>query len=184
MARRLLNKFAWTKALRGADLTNAEYRVVVNLSTWADADLSNAYPSLAALCAASQVSVATGKKALKTLIAKGWVVLVEPGGNQYFKGKANVYALTVPDTAAATSMPRAEGDKPVGPFDEPQGGNWLAPLAQSEGGNRDAQGGKPFSEGDKSVLREGDKPVTPPPGSNTRSSDQGISPGGQRRCVG
>lgn len=161
MARRSLNKFAWMKALRGADLTHAEYRVVVNLSTWADADLSNAFPGLAALCVAARVSVPTARKALKSLAEKGWLVLVEPGGNQYFKGKANVYALTVPETAAGTSAPTAEGGRSVGSLDEPEGVDWFTPLAQSEGGDWNSQGGKPFSEGGNCVSGEGGKPVIP-----------------------
>ncbi|MBF6330260.1 MarR family winged helix-turn-helix transcriptional regulator [Nocardia transvalensis] len=152
MTGRSLNKFAWMEALRGADLSHAEYRILLNLSTWANGDLTNAYPGMKALAEAAQVSPPTLKKALRTLTAKGWIVLVDPGGNQYWKGKANVYSLAVPKGVTGLSPSGSQGGKPF-----------------SEGGNS-------VSEGGKSAPGEGDNSVIPHqellPGDSTNASDQ------------
>lgn len=134
---RALNKFTWMEALRGADLTHAEYRVLLNLSTWANGDLGNAYPGVSALCEAAQVSLPTAKKALKSLTAKGWIVLTERGGNQFWKGKANVYSLAIPK-GAAQSLP-----------------------SSSQGGKPFTEGGTSVSEGGNSAPREGASSLTP-----------------------
>lgn len=140
-----MDKFAWTKALRGAEgLTHAEFRVLVILSTYTDANLGNAFPGRQQLFDAACVSMPTGKKALKSLIEKGWVVLVEEGGNQHWKGKANVYAVTVPK--GVSHLP------PSGQSDVPDG---------TEGGNSLSEGGKPFSEGGKSVTPHQDLSSNP-----------------------
>ncbi|MDV8065536.1 hypothetical protein R4P64_03360 [Rhodococcus sp. IEGM 1366] len=138
MSGRSLNKFAWMEALRGADLTHAEYRVLLNLSTFARGDLTNAHPGLPKLCEAAGVSVPTAKKALRVLVAKGWLVLTEEGGNKHWKGKANVYSLSIP-----------------------KGVSDLPPWGAEKGENRDHEGGKPFSEGDKSAPPEGGNSLTP-----------------------
>ncbi|MBF6328511.1 GntR family transcriptional regulator [Nocardia transvalensis] len=151
-----MNKFAWLEALRGVDLTHAEYRVAVNLSTWANGDLTNAYPGKEALAEAAGVSMPTLKKALRSLTEKGWVVLVERGGNQYWKGKANVYSLTVP-----------------------KGANGLPPSS-SQGGKPFSQGGSSVSEGGKSAPGEGGKPVAPhqviEPSPSINAFHQGAAP--------
>ncbi len=106
-----LNKFTWMEALRGADLTHAEYRVLLNLSTFANGDLTNAFPGLPRLCESSRVSVPTAKKALRKLIEQGWIVLTEEGGNQHWKGKANVYSMTLPK--GVTHLPPSPENKGV-----------------------------------------------------------------------
>lgn len=126
-----LNKFAWLEALRGADLTHAEYRVAVNLSTYARADLTNARPSLSTLCSAAHVSTPTAKKALRRLAGLGWIVLTAQGGNANGFGKANCYRLTIP-----------KGVNGVPPSGRDKGVNDLPP----KGVNGFQEGGKPFSE--------------------------------------
>ncbi len=138
MAGRSLNKFAWMEALRGADLTHAEYRVLLNLSTFARGDLTNAHPGLPRLCEAAAVSMPTAKKALRDLVTKGWLVLTEEGGNKHGKGKANVYALSIP-----------------------KGISHLPPWGAPKGVNREREGGKSFSEGGKSAPPEGGNSLTP-----------------------
>ncbi|MCQ4120444.1 helix-turn-helix domain-containing protein [Rhodococcus tibetensis] len=156
MPRQSLNKFAFYEALRGADLTHAEYRVLVNLSTFANGDLTNAHPGLPRLCEAAGVSLPTAKKALRNLTEKGWLVLTDPGGNAHWKGKANVYALLIP-----------------------KGVTELAPSGSPKGVNDFQEGGKPFSEGGKSAPFEGGNSLTPHqkelPGPYTRELDQGSS---------
>ncbi|UZF45369.1 helix-turn-helix domain-containing protein [Rhodococcus rhodochrous] len=131
MAGGSLNKFAWLEALRGADLTHAEYRVAVNLSTYARADLTNAHPSLATLCSAAHVSVPTAKKALRRLAGAGWIVLTAQGGNAQGFGKANCYSLTFP-----------KGVNGLPPLEQGKGVTDLPPKGVS--GFR--EGGKPLSE--------------------------------------
>ncbi|NLE82382.1 MAG: helix-turn-helix domain-containing protein [Rhodococcus sp.] len=141
-------KFEWMEALRGADLSHAEYRVLLNLSTYANSDLTNAYPSRATLCADSGVSGPTAKKALRRLVEKGWLVLTEQGGNQHWKGKANVYSLSIPK--GVTQLP-------------PSG---------VEGGNSFSEGGKSTPpEGGNSVTPH-QKEL---PGDNTSGSEEGVS---------
>ncbi len=91
-----LTKLLWQKRLRGADLTPVEYMVLLTLSTYADRALMRAHPGWTRLAADTHLDVRTIKKAVRTLMAKGYVQLVQPGGNQYGKGTANDYRLTLP----------------------------------------------------------------------------------------
>lgn len=109
-----LTKLQWQKRLRGADLTNTEYRVLMTICSYTDKTLGNAHPGWARIVADSCITEKTAKKAVVALVAKGWLRLVEAGGNQYGKGRANVYALAVPlSTRGAAAAPlRADGDDP------------------------------------------------------------------------
>ncbi|MBH0118028.1 hypothetical protein I0Q12_00155 [Rhodococcus sp. CX] len=138
MSGRSLNKFAWLEALRGAELTHAEYRVLVNLSTYARGDLTNAHPGLTRLAVDAHVTEGTAKKALRSLVAKGWLVLTDPGGNAYWRGKANVYALSIP-----------------------KGVTELPPWGEEKGVNRHTEGGQSGTEGGQSTPSEGGHSVTP-----------------------
>lgn len=91
-----LTKLLWQKRLRGADLTPVEYMVLLTLSTYADKALMNAHPGWVRLAADTRLDVRTIKKAVRSLTAKGYVQLIQPGGNQYGKGVANAYRLTLP----------------------------------------------------------------------------------------
>lgn len=91
------SKFEWMKALRGADLTHAEYRVLITISTYTNAAGGNAFPGFETIVRDSCTAPKTVKRALRTLQEKGWLVLVEEGGNKHWKGKANVYAIRTPD---------------------------------------------------------------------------------------
>ncbi|MGN8245281.1 hypothetical protein ACTHAM_002400 [Cellulomonas soli] len=91
-----LTKLQWQKRLRGADITNTEYRILMTICSYTDKSLSNAHPGWARIVADSCITEKTAKKAVFSLMVKGWLRLVEAGGNQYGKGRANVYALAVP----------------------------------------------------------------------------------------
>lgn len=93
-----VHKFAWEKALRGADLTHTEAHVLWMLSTWASGDLTNAKCALETLCGAARVDVKTGRNALRSLERKGLVEVTTPGGG---RGKPTVYALTLPPDGGA-----------------------------------------------------------------------------------
>ncbi|MBX9147750.1 helix-turn-helix domain-containing protein [Rhodococcus qingshengii] len=107
MSDRPMNKFAWMEAIRGADLTHAEYRVLLNLSTFARGDLTNARPSLKTLCAAARVTDKTAKKSIRTLIEKGWIVRTHEGGRG--TGRTNVFTLAVPKLLGGTECPPESG---------------------------------------------------------------------------
>ncbi|WP_371829876.1 helix-turn-helix domain-containing protein [Rhodococcoides yunnanense] len=89
-------KLQWFTELRGADLTHAEFRVVTILATYTDAQMDNAFPGLNKLATEARVRVNTAREALKSLQSKGWIRLTQEGGNQYGKGRANVWSLTIP----------------------------------------------------------------------------------------
>lgn len=86
-------KLDWMKELRGADLSHAEFRVLVVILTYTNASRDNAFPGLKQIVAGSCVTEKTARTAIKSLTAKGWLVLLDEGGNQHWKGKANVYAV-------------------------------------------------------------------------------------------
>ena len=152
-----MSKLGWQKSTRYAtDLTHAEFRVLTILVTFTDENLGNAFPGQDRLFEAACVSVPTGKKALKSLIEKGWIVLVEEGGNQHWKGKANVYAVTTPK--GASELP---------PSDIPKGANGLPPSPIPKGVSEFQEGGKSGPQGGKSL--------TPHQVINTRSSTSGPS---------
>lgn len=135
-----MDKFAWLRSLRGADLTHAEFRVLVNLCTYADADSGQAYPSNSTLAEASAVNpkVLT-RDLIPALRQKGWIRLVAPGGNQNGRGRANVWKL---------SFPHAVKGVPHVPPSPSQGGTSRTPLGSNEGGtSRTARGYLTYPEG-------------------------------------
>lgn len=106
-----MDYFAFEEALRKAsDLTHAEFRVLVNLSTYADADLGNAAPGDERLFAAACVSPSVGKRALRGLRTKGWLQLIAVGANQRQAGKPNTYRLTIPHRINGPSSPLPGSD--------------------------------------------------------------------------
>ncbi|WP_324650991.1 helix-turn-helix domain-containing protein [Georgenia sp. H159] len=91
-----MTKLGWQKALRGADLTPTEYMVLSTLATYTDRHMQNAHPGWTRLVADTHLDLRTIKRAATSLIDKGYLILVEAGGNQVRKGAANVYAVTLP----------------------------------------------------------------------------------------
>lgn len=106
-----MTKLGWQKALRGADLTPTEYMVLLTISTYADKHLKHAHPGWNRLVNDTQLDVRTIKKAVSSLIEKEYLVLAVPGGNQYRKGQANEYHLTLP--ASTTPSPRGTPNDPL-----------------------------------------------------------------------
>lgn len=146
-------KLQWFTALRGADLTNAEFRVAVILATFTDASMGNAFPGWTKLSAASAVTENTAKNAIKSLQRKGWVRLTEVGGNQIGKGRANVYAVCFPDDKGVTQCP---------PSRRPKGVTQRPPLSRDvTEGNGAAEGGQSAEEGGQSTTSEGGHSLTP-----------------------
>ncbi|WP_156442345.1 helix-turn-helix domain-containing protein [Mycobacterium sp. IS-1556] len=90
-------KYAYLEALRDADLTHTEYRVLVNLLTYADADGTNAYPSIAMLVDDCLLSERQVQRCLRRLCESGWIRVASPGGRiRGGRGKATEYVLTTP----------------------------------------------------------------------------------------
>lgn len=124
----MLSKLEWQKTLRGAsDLSLAEYRVLMTLSTYADAQLENARPGLARLVDDTCLNEKSVKKALSGLVGKSYITLTEPGGNQHGKGRANTFRLLPRPLRGVASTPLPSSVDlstrgPAGtPLDDPQG---------------------------------------------------------------
>lgn len=120
------SKLTWHKKTRGADLSHAEYRVLMILFSYSDEKGRNIRPGKDRIVKESRASEPTVRKALHELIRTGWIVLTEEGGNQHGKGKANVYALSTPvERLGRTDTDDTDGAtvdaKGVNGFDE--GGN-------------------------------------------------------------
>ncbi|NIL74421.1 hypothetical protein RhoFasB10_00505 [Rhodococcus sp. B10] len=139
------SKLRWYTSLRNADLTNAEFRVLVVLSTFTDGSMGNAFPGLRVLAEQSCVSEQTTKHALRSLRLKGWIELSERGGNQVGKGRANVWRLLPRELKGATGLP---------PSFIPKGVAHLPPSDIPKGGNSSPEGGK-------SLTPQGGKSLTP-----------------------
>jgi hypothetical protein len=90
------SKLDWLKSLRGADLTPAEFRIIVLLTSYSNADRENAHPGVERLVADSGLSTRTVQYSLKSLVAKGAIAVTQDGGNQTFKGAATVYQILTP----------------------------------------------------------------------------------------
>lgn len=89
------SKFEWLGALRAADLTHAEFRVLVVVSTYTDANGCGAYPGRDRIAVEANVSRTTAREALKSLIAKGWLSVIRPESG-HFRGRADVYEIHIP----------------------------------------------------------------------------------------
>lgn len=84
------------KSLRGADLTAAEAYVLVLLVSYSNAGRENAYPGVARLAADSGIDKRRVQRILRSLEAKGAIVVTQDGGNQVFKGAATTYKILTP----------------------------------------------------------------------------------------
>lgn len=94
----------------GADLSNAEFRVLVVLGTYSNARSANAHPALSRLVAETGCSKSTVWAALKRLEELGYIEKIKQGGNQVRRGVANVYRLKDPHAATPQGFDeRTEG---------------------------------------------------------------------------
>jgi hypothetical protein len=102
-------KLTWFKSLAGADLTNAEFRILVLLANYSGANLEEARPSVATLVKDSGLSESHVHNVLKSLLAKKAVT--QEGGNKVFKGAVNVYKiLTPPQRPKGATQSTLQGD--------------------------------------------------------------------------
>lgn len=87
------SKLSWLKSLRGVGVSSTQYLVLVTISTYTDKNGLNAHPGWVRLQSDTGLQLNTIKKAVKVLLSKRLLILSEEGGNQHWKGKANVYEL-------------------------------------------------------------------------------------------
>lgn len=102
------SKLAWMKELRGADLTHAEFRVLLTVASYTDAHGRNAYPGQDRIAADAVVRPNTARDALKSLIAKGWLTVADSTGGKYGRGRAAVYELSTPTLKGSVTDPLSE----------------------------------------------------------------------------
>lgn len=90
-------KFTWHKKLGGQNqLSGTEYRVLMVFFDHSGSDGTRAFPSLEEVQGEACVSESTAKRAIRTLVALGWLVLTKRGGKRNGVKFANVYRLAVP----------------------------------------------------------------------------------------
>ena len=87
------SKLSWLKRLRGAGLNDAEFRVLVVLSTYTDKEGSHAFPGNTRLAEECGMQPRSIQRILARLESKGWIVQHQRGGNEYGRGRANVWNL-------------------------------------------------------------------------------------------
>ncbi|NKZ88804.1 hypothetical protein GS966_02530 [Rhodococcus hoagii] len=174
MTNESVSKLEWLAGLRGADLTHAEFRVLVTLFTYTDASLSNAYPSKATLAEAAKVTPRTLAASLRTLQKKGLARIARQGGNQYGKGTANVWELLphscskgvpdVPPSIRPKGVPDVPPSRAEGGPSVPAKG---VPEYRSRGSLSDPPSGHRSGHRSGDARADGSKPretsSTPPP---------------------
>lgn len=90
------SKLDWLKSLRGADLTPAEFCILVLLVSYSNASRENAYPGVARLAEDAGMDKRRVQRILQRLVAKNAIAVTQEGGNQVFKGAATIYKILTP----------------------------------------------------------------------------------------
>lgn len=128
------SKLSWLKSLRGADLNDAEFRVLVVLSTYTDKQGNQAFPGATRLAADCGMQARSIKRVMHRLEAKGYIAERTRGGNEYGHRRASVWDLV---------------------RNRPDGG------VIHKGDRGDMKGDPGSHKGDPGVPNKGDSPVTP-----------------------
>lgn len=113
------SKIQYPTRLRGADLTLAERAVLLDLWTYSDADMANAWPPKARIADDCNMSRDGVRKALRSLEAKGYIVPVKRGGWTEEGNRATNYSLTLPGMGATVSPPVGDQEAPGGGTESP-----------------------------------------------------------------
>jgi Helix-turn-helix domain len=113
----------WQKAIRDADMPVGRKGFALLLSTWADADGTHCFPSIATLiklgCAKPTVH-----RHLATLEADGWLDIRHGGGRRPDRSYAhNVYTLCLPGASGVSdeTVPPEGARSPLTPLPDPTG---------------------------------------------------------------
>lgn len=90
------SKLAYLQLLRKARLTHAQYRVLVTILNYADADGTNAHPGFARLAEECRMSRSTVSKCIAFLKRSGWLWESARGFPSADGGNASVFELRIP----------------------------------------------------------------------------------------
>ena len=97
-----MNLYEYIKGLRGRDdLSDAEYRLLVDLATYSNGDLTNARPGFDRLAAdlCHKSGTRSVRRTARSLQARGYLVVTATGGApRSGQRTANVYTLALPAT--------------------------------------------------------------------------------------
>ncbi len=97
-----MNLYEYLKGLRGRDdLSDSEYRLLVDLATYSNGDLTNARPGFDRLAAdlCHKSGTRSVRRTARSLQARGYLVVAAVGGApRDGQRTANVYALALPAT--------------------------------------------------------------------------------------
>ncbi len=104
--------FTWRSALCDSDMPPVTRHVALSLSLYMSERGDSAFPGAERLAHDTGHHVSTVRRALKDLVAEGWLELVEAGGMKGEKRHANVYRATVP-LAHNDPLPFATGSPPL-----------------------------------------------------------------------
>lgn len=122
------SKLDWQQTILrgvGKDLTHVQVRILMHLSTYSDSkDGGRIHPGKKRIADEIGCSRTTIDKAINVLVERGYLRLVQQGGNQVRRGFANVYQLAYPKWVLdeSTSPPatghgatavHAQGEQPV-----------------------------------------------------------------------
>ena len=120
-------KLSWLKNLRGADLNDAEFRVLVVLATYTDKLGNNAFPGNMRLASDCLMQARSIRRILHRLEAKGWIVETSRGGNEYGKGRANEYQIVRYPGKGDPTVPKGDPTVPKGDPRSPHKGDPAVP---------------------------------------------------------
>lgn len=90
------NKLNYLRLLRGANLTHAQYRVLVTMLSYSDRKGANIHPGFTRLREDGRMSRGTVSKCIAQLKKSGWLWEVSHGWPSKVRRKASVYELRVP----------------------------------------------------------------------------------------
>ncbi|WP_259842145.1 helix-turn-helix domain-containing protein [Brachybacterium muris] len=113
------SKIQYPTRLRRADLTLAERAVLLDLWTYSDADMTNAWPTKARIADDCNMSRDGVRKALRSLETKGYIIPVKRGGWTEEGNRATNYSLTLPGMGATQSPPVGDQEAPRGGTQSP-----------------------------------------------------------------
>lgn len=164
------DKHVWLRSLRGRlDLTHADFRALVLLSTFADARGRNAFPGARKLADAMGVKDADAVRSrLADLVARGYLAVASGGTVKGGQRQASCYELL--------PVPATTGDEHPGSGDPTTGARHPGPEAPTTGDEPPGSGGSATGDPDPRSPAPGDPPSSAPvvpPVLSTPPSDQG-----------
>lgn len=162
------SKIAVLTALRGAEISTHEYRVLVTLLTYANRSGRGAYPGVPRLASDCRMNVKTVKSALAQLHSQGFIERAQKGGG---RGRATVWDVNLPPAPSQKTARPADpfsGQKQArltpetGPFDSHKPARQTAPhQGKSEGKEREGCAHEPDEPVDVEIVPEPGNELSP-----------------------